>query len=239
MEVIPAIDIMDGSVVRLTRGDPGQKTRYPQEDPIEFAKFWASQGAKRLHVIDLDAALGRGANKEVITGIAEETQIPIQVGGGIRSRVKAQDLLDRGINRIILGSLAIKDRATLQWLLEEYGADRIIVSLDHSGGTIRIRGWKEETELKLVETLKNYSEMGVKLFLVTDIERDGTLQGPDLETLSELATGGYRLIAAGGIRDVDDLKELDRIGMHAAVVGKALYEGELDLSEALFSSGDP
>lgn len=238
MEIIPAIDIMEGSVVRLKKGDPNRKTRYSKANPMEVAQLWMDQGAECLHFIDLDAALGKGDNKEIIIDIAEKIPVKIQVGGGIRSQSLAQDMLNRGVDRIILGSLAIKDRKTLQGLLREYGSERIVVSLDHSRGIIRINGWRKETELELLEMVNTYSEMGVDLFLITNIERDGTLEGPDLKILKKLPRNKQKLIAAGGVRNIEDLIELDRIGIHATVVGKALYEGTLDLSNAIDYLGE-
>jgi len=233
MIVIPAIDLMGGKVVRLSRGDPLTRRSYEQfGDPVETARSWELQGASRLHVIDLDAAFGRSNNHEVISRIMKAVGIPTQVGGGIRSLKSAKEALDGGVSEVILGSMAIREPLNVNRLMEEYGPERIIVSLDHLEGKIRIKGWTEDTRLDLEETLNKFASNGVKKFLVTSIDRDGTLSGPNYTTLTRVVSKG-RIIAAGGIGSLQDLSDLKKIGVSAAVVGKALYDGRFTLAEAL------
>jgi phosphoribosylformimino-5-aminoimidazole carboxamide ribotide isomerase len=233
MIVIPAIDLMGGKVVRLSRGDPITRRSYEQfGDPVETARSWELQGASRLHVIDLDAAFGRSNNHEVISRIMKAVDIPTQVGGGIRSLKSAKEALDGGVSEVILGSMAIREPLNVNRLMEEYGPERIIVSLDHLEGKIRIKGWTEDTRLDLEETLNKFASNGVKKFLITSIDRDGTLSGPNYTTLTRVVSKG-RIIAAGGIGSLQDLSSLKKIGVSAAVVGKALYDGRFTLAEAL------
>jgi phosphoribosylformimino-5-aminoimidazole carboxamide ribotide isomerase len=233
MIVIPAIDLMGGKVVRLSRGDPLTRRSYEQfGDPVETARSWELQGASRLHVIDLDAAFGRSNNHEVISRIMKAVGIPTQVGGGIRSLKSAKEALDGGVSEVILGSMAIREPLNVNRLMEEYGPERIIVSLDHLEGKIRIKGWTEDTRLDLEKTLNKFASNGVKKFLVTSIDRDGTLSGPNYTTLTRVVSKG-RIIAAGGIGSLQDLSDLKKIGVSAAVVGKALYDGRFTLAEAL------
>jgi len=233
MIVIPAIDLMGGKVVRLSRGDPITRRSYEQfGDPVETARSWELQGASRLHVIDLDAAFGRSNNHEVISRIMKAVDIPTQVGGGIRSLKSAKEALDGGVSEVILGSMAIREPLNVNRLMEEYGPERIIISLDHLEGKIRIKGWTEDTRLDLEETLNKFASNGVKKFLITSIDRDGTLSGPNYTTLTRVVSKG-RIIAAGGIGSLQDLSDLKKIGVSAAVVGKALYDGRFTLAEAL------
>lgn len=233
MIVIPSIDLMDGKVVRLSRGDPLTRRHYEQfGDPVEIARSWELQGASCLHVVDLDAAFGRTANHEIIRSILKAVDITVQVGGGIRSLKSAKEALDNGASRVILGSMAVKEPLSVDRLIEEYGLERVIVSLDHLGGKIYIKGWTEDTGLDLKETLDKFASNGVKWFLVTSINRDGTLSGPDYATLTSVIPKG-RIIAAGGVGSLQDLFNLKKIGVSAIVVGKALYEGRFTLGEAL------
>lgn len=232
--LIPAIDLMDGEVVRLLKGEEKTKTSYrAMGDPVKVAKTWEKQGAEYLHIIDLDAALGLGDNRVTIRNILRSTGIPLQVGGGIRSHEYAKSILEQGVNRIMVGSMAFNNIPILKMLLNEYGPERIIVALDHSNNLIRTKGWREGTEISILTALNEYSELGAELFLVTDIEKDGTLEGPDIENLRRIITGDYRIIVAGGIGSISDLKRVKELGAEAVIVGKALYEGRFNLSAAL------
>lgn len=234
MILIPAIDLMDGEVVRLLKGEEKTKTSYrAMGDPVKVAKTWEKQGAEYLHIIDLDAALGLGDNRETIRNIVGSTDIPVQLGGGIRSHEYARRILKQGINRIMVGSMAFNNIPVLKMLLSEYGPERIIVALDHSNNIIKTKGWREGTEISVLTALKEYSELGAELFLVTDIERDGTLEGPDIENLRRILTEGYRVIVAGGIGSISDLIRVKELGAEAVILGKALYEGRFNLSDAL------
>jgi len=235
VKIIPAVDLMGGKVVRLIQGDPGALKAYGHlGDPVSVAKRWEEYGADALHVIDLDAALDRGSNLDVIKKIAQEVRIPVQVGGGIRTLEAAQNLLNSGIYRIIVGSLAFKEPQALKRLLGEFGCDRVAVALDHRNGEVMVRGWRTSTKLGVGEAMEQFLSLGANLFLITSITRDGTLQGPDYNLLAEACNHpGVRVIAAGGVGSLKDLIALKGIGVWGVVIGKALYEGVLNLREAI------
>jgi phosphoribosylformimino-5-aminoimidazole carboxamide ribotide isomerase len=235
MEVIPAIDLMKGKVVRLSRGDPSTAKAYDQlGTPIQIAMNWKSQGAKRLHIIDLDAAFGSGENLETIADIVHATSLPVQVGGGIRTVGAVEQLLKLGIDYIILGSLAFSHPEIVSLIQEKFGSSRVIVALDTKEGKVMVDGWRTQTELSLSEAQERFAKTGVNSFLITSITKDGMLSGPDLETLGTACLyPSIEVIAAGGISNIADLKALKRVGVEAAVVGKALYEGRFTLKEAI------
>ena len=235
MQVIPAIDLMNGRVVRLSRGDPDTAKAYDyMGTPVEVALKWKAEGAKRLHIIDLDATFGRGNNLNVIAEIAKTADLPIQVGGGIRTAEAAEKLLASGISHVILGALAFSDPTAIARIQKKFGREAVIVALDNKDGKVMVEGWKTDTSFTLTEALKKFADLKVKTFLITSIAKDGMLQGPDLETLSEACKFlGVEVIAAGGIGGLNDLIALKRVGVAGAVVGKALYEGRFTLKEAL------
>ncbi len=237
MQLIPAIDLMNGKIVRLTHGDPKTAKVYGQfGGPVEKAKKWKAEGAKKLHIIDLDAAVGTGNNRSVIAEIAKNVELPIQVGGGIRTIGTAQKLLNMGIKQVILGALAFSNPKAITQIQQKFGTEAVIVALDNKDGKIMVEGWKTATTLGVKEALKKFTALGVKTFLVTSITKDGTLSGPDLETLSEACQyPNVAIIAAGGIGSLNDLTALKRIGVEGVVIGKALYEGRFTLKEALKS----
>ena len=232
MQIIPAIDIMDSQLVRLIKGDPSTKQHYPIWNPIEAAIEWARRGAEMIHIIDLDAALGKTPNMEIIMELTHELDTPLQVGGGIRTVEKAQQLLDIGVKRIILGSMPIKAPEESQKLLNEYGPERIVVALDHKDGYIMVKGWQESTERRLKVSLREFIKRGYEWFLVTNINYDGTLNGPDVSTYSKISTEA-RIIASGGVSSAQDIEKLKKTGVEAVVIGKALYENRFTLKEAL------
>jgi len=237
--LIPAIDLMDGKIVRLSRGDPKTAKVYDQfGGPVETAQKWKKEGATKLHIIDLDAAFGMGDNLAVITEIAERVELPIQVGGGIRTIETAQKLLTMGTSQVILGALAFSDPKAITRIQQEFGSGTVIVALDNKDGKIMVEGWKTSTTLGVKEALKKFTALKVITFLVTSITKDGTLSGPDLETLSEACQYPHlEIIAAGGIGSLNDLAALKRVGVEGVVIGKALYEGRFTLKEALKSVG--
>ena len=235
MQIIPAIDLMNGRVVRLTRGDPEKATFYDQwGSPVDVAQKWKSEGAQRLHVIDLDAAFGKPNNLKVVSEISGATNLPIQMGGGVRSVEAVRKILGAGIQHVILGSLAFRDTSVITKLSEEYGANRLIVALDNRQGSVMIEGWTSKTGLSLKEALEKYGNLGVTSFLITSITRDGTLSGPDLKMLKNVRKwSSGETIAAGGIGSLEDLSALKRSDFDAAVVGKALYERRFTLKDAI------
>jgi phosphoribosylformimino-5-aminoimidazole carboxamide ribotide isomerase len=240
VQLIPAVDLMNGKIVRLTHGDPKTAKVYDQfGGPGETAKKWQADGAGKIHIIDLDAALGMGNNLSVIAEIVENIDLPIQVGGGIREVEAAEKLLKLGVSQVILGALAFSDPEAVTQIKREFGAGSVIVALDNKDGKIMVKGWKTATGMGVKEALEKFAALGVKTFLVTSIARDGTLSGPDLDTLKEACRySGVAIIAAGGIGGLNDLRALKRVGVAGAVIGKALYEGRFTLKEAIKTIGE-
>jgi phosphoribosylformimino-5-aminoimidazole carboxamide ribotide isomerase len=223
---------MDGQIVRLSRGDPATKQNYEISNPIKTALQWEEQGAEFIHIIDLDAALGKRSNLEIILKIASKLETKIQVGGGIRNLTTALKLLDGGVERIIIGSMPIKTPETAKKLLERYGPDRIVIALDHKEGYLMVKGWQESTKLSIFNTLKNFINQGFQWVLVTNIEHDGTFKGPDIQTYSQIPDKA-KIIASGGVRSINDINQLKQTKVKAVVIGKALYERRFTLIEAI------
>jgi len=231
MKIIPAVDIMDGKCVQLVGGKPGTEKVYG--DPVEIAKRWVSKGAEILHVIDLDAALGTGENTEIVLQIVDEVDAPVQFGGGIRSIERVEFLLNSGIERIILGTLAIKDYSNefeiLKKLNKKFGSERLIVAVDSMGGNIVIKGWQEKTNLNAQEFIRKARDL-VWGFLYTDVDVEGRMQGINLEGVKSVARATDRpVIVSGGISSEKDIKILDNVSVWGIVLGKALYEGRVML----------
>jgi phosphoribosylformimino-5-aminoimidazole carboxamide ribotide isomerase len=240
MQLIPAIDLMGGKIVRLTHGDPKTAKFYESQfgTPLEAAERWKFEGAGKLHIIDLDAAFGIGDNREVIAEIAKNVSLPIQVGGGIRSYETAEKLLKVGVGQVILGSLAVNDPPIIEKIQHRFGYNSAIVALDNRGGRIMIEGWQTPTAMTVDEALGKYTEHGQQTFLITSIAQDGMLGGPDLQTLcGAVMHPNAKIIAAGGIGTIGDLAALKDIGVEGAVIGKALYEGRFTLKEAILKVG--
>ena len=207
MKVIPAIDLMNGQVVRLYKGDPKQKTVY-DDNPIEVAKKWEAHGADMLHIVDLDATLGIGSNLEIIKNILKEITIPVEVAGGLRTESLILDVIKIS-NRIVIGTLAFKNKELLKKLLLSLGSEKIVISVDHMDGEIVIHGWQDKTGIKLIDSIKEFLEMGFTEFLLTNVSKDGTMEGPDLEYLEQACNlENTNIIASGGISHVNDIKDV-------------------------------
>ncbi len=231
MKVIPAIDLMNGQVVRLYKGDPNQKTVY-SDNPIEVAKKWEANGADMLHLVDLDATLGRGSNLLIIKKILEQTSIPIQVAGGLRDESIINDV-SKISNRVVLGTLAFKDKPILKKLLSNLGPEKIVISADHIDGEIVIHGWQKETGIKLIDAIKEFLSMGFSEFLLTNVSRDGTMQGPDLKFLEQACKlDNAHVIASGGISNIQDVQDVKQKNAFGVILGKALYENKISIKEA-------
>ena len=229
MIVIPAIDLRGGRAVRLRRGDPTEETAY-DDHPVEVAERFQEQGARRLHVIDLDAALGEGDNREAIRDICRAVVVPVQVGGGIRSLEAAAAVFEDGAARAILGTAAAADVSVVGRAVEEF-AERVVVAVDVRGGRLMIDGWREEGP-ELEATVSRLNDAGAPRYLVTAIARDGTLDGPDLSLYRQVLKLTDRpVIASGGVRNAEDVWALRELGCEAAVTGRALYEKTLKLSQ--------
>jgi len=231
MIVIPAIDLRGGRAVRLVQGDPQAETTY-SADPVDVAVRFQEEGARRLHVVDLDAALGEGDNRERVEAICRAVQVPVQVGGGIRSNDDIAALLAAGAKRVILGTAAAADPGFVRRAVEEH-AEAIVVAIDVRGGHVMVRGWQEEGPA-VDDALPALDEAGAPRYLVTSIARDGTLKGPDTKLYEHLLRlTETPLIASGGVRDADDVWALRDLGCEAAVTGKALYEKTLKLAQVI------
>ena len=235
MEVIPAIDLRGGKCVRLYQGDYAQETVY-SDDPLETALRWVDMGATTLHIVDLDGARdGSPANLAAVERISSAAGIPVHLGGGIRDLNTARTAIDSGVSRIMLGTAAVEDADLISTLLSEIGNERVIVSVDAKDGRVALHGWLQGSDALATDLVADMAAKGVKRFLYTDISRDGTLTEPNFEAIGELATqeAGIHLIAAGGIATVEHLERLAEIGVEAAIVGRAIYTGDIDLREAI------
>lgn len=238
MQIIPAIDIRGGRCVRLDQGDYGRETVF-DDDPAAAAARWQSLGAERLHVVDLDGAReGAPRNSEVVARVLASVSVPVQVAGGVRDIATIDDLIDLGADRVVMGTAAIKDQTALLNAVTLF-RERVIVSVDARDGLVRTDGWTEGSEVRALDLARELSELGVRRIVYTDISADGMLRGPNFGAIGALleAVSGFpsplTVIAAGGVSSVEQLRELARIGVEGAIVGKALYTGALDLREAL------
>ena len=241
MNVIPAIDLLEGKCVRLFQGDYDQSQVY-NENPVEVAKQWEAEGASRLHLVDLDGAkVGKPENWEVIGAIAQAINIPIEVGGGLRDAERVSALFDLGVQYAILGTVAVEKPELVGELCKQFPG-QIIVGIDAREGKVATRGWLETSEVMAVELAQRMGEMGAAEIIYTDIKRDGTMKGPNMEALKELATAiDTPVIASGGVSSVSDLMRLLTLvpsGVSGAIVGKALYTGDISLKQAIRAVGN-
>ena len=239
MEVIPAIDLREGRCVRLYQGDYAQEEVFGV-DPVAIAMRWQLEGATLLHVVDLDgAASGSPVNVDAIRAIASSIGITLEVGGGIRDMEKAALLSDAGADRLVLGTSAVEDPDLVVLMLERFGVDSVVVSVDAKDGWTALRGWKQPSQMRALELMDRMVALGVGRFEYTDISRDGTMTEPNFEAVTETVNHvSVPIIAAGGIANVRHLERLAELGVEGAIVGKALYTGAVSLTEALESLGD-
>ena len=233
MQIFPAVDIKGGKCVRLYQGDYRQETVF-SADPVAMAQQWQAQGAKRLHIVDLDgAASGMPKNPVIIESIVKQTGLPVQLGGGIRDEATVKKLLDIGIKRVILGTAAIEQPELVKKLCQALG-EAIMVGIDARDGFVATRGWKQATTVTALELAQQMASLGVPRILYTDIKRDGTLTEPNYQSIADLlAQVKLPIIAAGGIAAVSHLRKLKELGVEGAIVGRALYTGNIKLPEAL------
>ncbi|MBP1896756.1 1-(5-phosphoribosyl)-5-[(5-phosphoribosylamino)methylideneamino]imidazole-4-carboxamide isomerase [Paenibacillus lactis] len=234
--IYPAIDIRGGKCVRLVQGDYNQETVY-NDNPLEVAKSWESQGGSFIHLVDLDGAkAGHPVNDEIIGSIASSVNVPVQVGGGLRTLADVERLLGLGVSRVIIGTAAIEDRAFTEEVLGRYG-DKVAIGIDARNGYVATRGWLETSEVQAEVLAKELAAKGAETFIFTDISRDGMMQGPNVEAIVALAkASGRSVIASGGVTRLEDLLALSahrEDGVGGAIVGKALYTGHIDLAEAV------
>lgn len=233
IELVPAIDIIGGQCVRLTKGDYDQKTVY-RDSPAEVAKEFEDLGFKRLHVVDLDGAKSKHiVNDAVLKSITTETNLIVDFGGGIKTDEDIEKAFASGASMVTVGSIAVTHPELFMGWLEKYGAERMILGADVRHGKISINGWKEDSEEDLLPFLKKYIDAGVRNVLCTEISKDGTLSGPAIDLYKEImaAYPELHLIASGGVSSIDDIKALDKAGIPSVVFGKAIYEGKINLNE--------
>jgi phosphoribosylformimino-5-aminoimidazole carboxamide ribotide isomerase len=231
MIVIPAIDLREGRVVRLTQGDPQRATEY-DEDPVRVARRFEREGAELLHVVDLDAALGDGSNRRAVEAVCSAIDIPVQVGGGLRTMEIVEDALGAGAARVVLGSAAVWSPGFVREAVQRCG-HRVVAAVDVRGNRAMARGWKEEGP-PIDELVPQLDDAGAPRYLVTSIDVDGTMKGPDLALYERLQGLTERpIVASGGVGSIEDLRMLTMTGVEAAIIGRALYEGRLTLRDAL------
>jgi phosphoribosylformimino-5-aminoimidazole carboxamide ribotide isomerase len=231
MMVIPAIDLLDGKVVRLVKGDPDNKTIY-SDDPVKVAERWAAEGAEMLHVVDLDAALQTGTNnRKMIYKIAASIQIPVQAAGGIRSVEIINEML-KNVNKIVLGTIAFPDPALIGKMIKKK-KERIVLAVDYRGGTVVVNGWKEKTNFSIQNAIYDFQAVGISEFLLTSVEKDGTLSGPDFSSLRHAsAFPGIKIIASGGVSSLEDILRARTAGCSSIILGKALYDRRISIAHA-------
>ena len=236
MKIIPAIDLMNGEVVRLFQGDPKQKTVY-SDNPVQIAKKWEDAGADMLHLVDLDATLGLGENYDTVKKICENVSIPVQVAGGLRDIKKISAVLNFA-QRAVIGTIAMQLKESdqeqiLSNLVSQFGRERLVVSIDHVDGEIVTHGWQRNTGIKLLEATKEFLRYGFSEFLNTNVSKDGTLQGPDIASLENICQiGGVNVIASGGISKIEDVQKVKEYYPYGVILGKALYEDLISIEEA-------
>ena len=233
MNILPAIDIRDGQAVRLFKGDFNQQT-VVNPDVLGQARIFADAGIEFIHVVDLDGALdGKATNRDLIAALKVATGLGVEVGGGIRTLEQIQDYLNVGIDRVIIGSMAVKKPSFVQEAIDRFGAEKIVVGIDAKDGFVATEGWLETSNVDFISLAKEMEKMGVQLFVYTDVDRDGTLTGPNFahyeQLVAELTTA--KVIASGGIAQLSDLTRLAEIGVAGTIVGKAYYNGNISLEE--------
>ena len=233
MIIIPAIDIIDGKPVRLYQGDYDKKESVG-EDILEISKSFENAGASYIHLVDLDGAKkGELVNKEIIIKVVNEVNVPVEVGGGIRTYQDVKYLIDNGVSRVILGTVAIEDSEFVKSVVNEFG-EKIAVGVDCKNEYLCGRGWLEESKLHYISFSKKMEELGVKNIILTDISKDGTLKGTNIDMLKKLGENiEINLTASGGVAGIDDIKELKKLNIYGVIVGKAIYSGYINLKEAI------
>lgn len=243
MRVFPAIDLKEGKAVRLLQGRMEDATVYA-ENPLEVAEKFREQGATSLHIVDLDGAFaGEPVNDTVIRELVEHSQLKVQVGGGIRSMERIEELLNLGVERVILGTVAVRNPELVRQAVERY-SEAIVVGIDAKDGRVAVQGWAETTELEVLDLALKMKAVGVKHCVFTDISRDGMLQGPNIQSTVELArASGLQVVASGGVSRLDDLIKLQEealqgVSIAGVIIGKALYSGAFTLAEALNVVGE-
>ena len=233
-EIIPAIDLKNRKCVQLIGGDPNKKA-FESDDPILIAKKWIKEGAKRLHIIDLDGAiLNKRINEDIVLKISRISDIPIQYGGGVRNLSDAELFFSNNIDKIIIGTAAIDSKTFIKELIDKYGTDRIIIAADTKSGHIMIEGWQKKTKKSAIEFIREFEKVGIKQFLFTNIDKEGQMKGIDEEVIEEIMNHtDSHIIIAGGISSLDDVRSIAQKGANAVVIGSAIYDGRIALNKTL------
>ena len=234
MEVIPAIDLREGRVVRLYQGDFQRETVF-SEDPVRIAEEWQAAGAPRIHIVDLDGAKsGSPVNLGMVGRIAAQVTVPLQMGGGIRTLDTARKVVETGVERIVLGTAAVRDPKLVGEVCQTLGREAVVVGVDARDGRVAVQGWLENASITAKELMQEMAALGVGRFVYTDIARDGTLQGPNLQAIEALVKElAVPIVASGGIASMKDLERVAQIGVEGVIVGSALYRGTVDLRQAV------
>lgn len=234
MQLYPAIDLKDGKSVRLKQGEFKEITVYCEE-PYKVARYFEENGASFIHLVDLDGALeGHSVNEETIKKIVSSVNIPCELGGGIRTMEDIERVLSYGINRVIIGTKAVKDPIFVEEAVKRFGADRIVVGVDAKNGMVAIEGWEKVSDKSALSMCLSMKEMGVKNIVYTDISKDGMLMGPNVAMTQELTDKtGMNIIASGGVSSMEDLRNLNAAGIKGAIIGKAIYENRVNIKEAV------
>lgn len=242
MEIIPAIDLRGGAVVRLLQGNYDRQTTF-DDDPVRVARRFEADGAPRIHVVDLDGAReGRRTQASEVRAVAAAVGVGVQLGGGLRSPGDLADAFADGVDRVVLGTAAVEEPALVEQALAAHGAERVVVGIDARDGMVSVAGWTEASEIAAADLLERMAGLGARRFVYTDITRDGTLTSPNFAAVSEMveradAAGGARVIASGGIAEIAHLRTLAELGAEGAIVGSAIYRDALDLAAAVAELG--
>jgi phosphoribosylformimino-5-aminoimidazole carboxamide ribotide isomerase len=231
MKVIPSIDLMNGNVVRLVRGDPANKVVY-SDNPIETARKWEAAGADMLHIVDLNAALRTGINNNgIIFKIIDAVKIPVQVAGGIRSVQAIKDMFNKNAAKIVIGTMAYKEPDTIRQIAKKK-AEKLVISIDQNNGRVMIDGWREPSDYGIIDAINLFMAMDIRDFLLTSIDRDGTFSGPDVMILSLASSfANSRIIASGGVSSLEDIIRVRSAGCYSVILGKALYDGKVSIEK--------
>lgn len=242
MEIIPAIDLRGGAVVRLLQGNYDRQTTFG-DDPVAVARGFEADGAPRIHVVDLDGAReGKRTQAAEVRAVAAAVGVPIELGGGLRSADAIAEVLADGVDRVVLGTAAVEEPAIVEQALAAHGAERVVVGIDARDGIASVSGWTESGSVPATDLLDRMAELGVRRFIYTDITRDGTLTSPNFTAVGDMvrraeAAGGSRIIASGGIAEIGHLRTLASLGAEGAIIGVAIYQGTLDLAAAVAELG--
>ena len=234
MDIIPAIDIKDGKCVRLYQGDYDKETIF-STDPVSVAVGWQEMGAERIHIVDLDgAASGNQRNFQVIKMMISCLAIPVQVGGGIRTESNVVTMMDIGVDRVILGTMAVENKEIVQSIVDRFGVESVIVGIDVRDDLVSIKGWKKSTFVSSSDLMDEMYRIGVRRFVYTDISRDGTLMEPNFQSIEQIVNrSDANIIASGGVSSLGHIKQLAGLGVEGVIIGNALYTGDINLNEAI------